>query len=118
VSTPTHTFMSDAPTQYGLPQRVLTLLDGVLSAHPEVEAAILFGSRANGSFRPESDVDLALVGHCPPASLARITFELNELPTPYTFDVLAYEQVTHPELRAHIQRAGIQLYSAPQRGTP
>jgi len=34
----------------------------VLASHPEVEAAILYGSRALGRHRPASDIDLTLIG--------------------------------------------------------
>ncbi len=34
----------------------------VLEQHPEIEAAFLFGSHAEGRAHPDSDIDLALVG--------------------------------------------------------
>ncbi len=37
----------------------------ILRRRPEIRLAILFGSRATGGARPESDIDLALLGHEP-----------------------------------------------------
>ena len=37
-------------------------LQSVLQAYPEIEAAFLFGSRAEGRARADSDIDVALVG--------------------------------------------------------
>ncbi|HTG45994.1 MAG TPA: nucleotidyltransferase domain-containing protein, partial [Verrucomicrobiae bacterium] len=38
------------------------MLIEVFRRHPEVTRVILFGSRAKGTHRPSSDVDLALTG--------------------------------------------------------
>jgi predicted nucleotidyltransferase len=44
--------------RYDLSEREVGLIRGVLSRHPEVTGALLFGSRAKGTARPASDVDL------------------------------------------------------------
>jgi predicted nucleotidyltransferase len=41
------------------------LIDAVLDRHPEVRLAVLFGSLADGTARPESDLDLAVAGDAP-----------------------------------------------------
>ena len=42
----------------------------LLSGHPQIKLAILFGSQASGSPSPDSDIDLALLGDGPlPSSL-------------------------------------------------
>ena len=46
----------------GLPETAITAIQKVLAAHPEVEQAILYGSRALGRQRPASDIDLTLIG--------------------------------------------------------
>ena len=42
----------------GLPDGAIAQIRTVFSRHPEVEKAILYGSRAKGNFKPGSDVDL------------------------------------------------------------
>jgi predicted nucleotidyltransferase len=42
-----------------------------LSGFPEIRLALLFGSRASGRSRPESDVDLAVLAHSPLAATRR-----------------------------------------------
>lgn len=100
--------------QTGLPPSVLTQVIDVLRHHPEVECAVLFGSRAKGNARPNSDIDLALYGAIPTLVLERIAEELDELPTPYLFDLQAIEGLQNPALLEHIQRVGIEIYSAAQ----
>jgi hypothetical protein len=46
----------------GLPTSAITAIQQVLATHPEVAAAILYGSRVLGRHRPASDIDLSLIG--------------------------------------------------------
>lgn len=70
-----------------LESRELQLVCGVLARHPAVTGAILFGSRAKGTARASSDIDIALEGIDDPLQAEAIASELEELPLPYTFDV-------------------------------
>ncbi|MFN8548691.1 MAG: nucleotidyltransferase domain-containing protein [Candidatus Eisenbacteria bacterium] len=97
-------------TDLGLSDRELELIRGVLRRHREVREAKLFGSRAKGVARINSDVDLALWGELSPLLEARIQGELDELPTPYTYDVQRYDAILHDALREHIDRAGRTIY--------
>ncbi|MEI8090631.1 MAG: nucleotidyltransferase domain-containing protein [Opitutaceae bacterium] len=47
---------------HGLPELTVEKIHGVLSRHPQVDRAILYGSRAKGNSKPGSDIDLTLVG--------------------------------------------------------
>jgi predicted nucleotidyltransferase len=83
----------------------------VLASHPEVEAAILYGSRALGRHRPASDIDLTLLGPAISAAvLARVDADLDDLLLPWIIDLSAYSAIRHPALLDHIQRAGVALY--------
>lgn len=95
-----------------LTEQELALVRGVFDRHPEVSAAILYGSRAKGTHRPSSDVDLAVVGDLTPLAAEAIAGELDELPLPYRFDVQPVARITHEPLREHIERVGICIYPA------
>lgn len=88
----------------GLSEAALELLRAVFAGYPQVKEAWVFGSRAMGTHRPESDVDIALYGEVDELLAARIAGELDELPLPHTFDVQAYPCVRHQPLREHIDR--------------
>ncbi|MCC6271326.1 MAG: nucleotidyltransferase domain-containing protein, partial [Microbacteriaceae bacterium] len=45
-----------------LTERELTMIRATLERFPDVSAAILYGSRAKGTAKPTSDIDLALEG--------------------------------------------------------
>ena len=46
----------------GLSEKTVEQISGVLARFRGVEGALLFGSRAKGTYRHGSDIDLALVG--------------------------------------------------------
>ena len=55
------------------------MLQAVIARHPRVSEAWLFGSRAMGTHRPESDIDIALYGDVDELLAARVA-KLDELP--------------------------------------
>ncbi|MBU6401748.1 MAG: nucleotidyltransferase domain-containing protein [Verrucomicrobia bacterium] len=79
----------------------------VFARHPEVKTVKLFGSRAKGTNTANSDVDLALWGDVDALQAEAIAAELDELPTPYKYDVKPFDLIGLPSLREHIQRVGI-----------
>lgn len=97
--------------QTGLRESDLAELRAALAQYPEVESAVLFGSRATGNWRPGSDVDICLFG---PISRERALllhdFLEEETRMPYFFDVLVWDRITGPALRDHIQRVQWPLY--------
>jgi predicted nucleotidyltransferase len=94
----------------GLNSHEILLIRRALCHFPQIEKAILFGSRAKNTHRPESDVDLALTGMGNALQVSAVSEALDELPLPYRFDVLGYSQITHAPLREHIDRVGIPIY--------
>jgi len=95
----------------GLPEATVSRIQGVLASFKEVEKAVLYGSRAKGNYRAGSDIDLTLYG---PAltfdQLGLIANELDDLLLPYTIDLSIFGQLSHPELREHIERVGRVFY--------
>jgi predicted nucleotidyltransferase len=97
--------------KYGLPERTVEKICAVLAKYPEVERAVLYGSRAKGNYKPGSDIDLTLFG----ANLTRqlcatIDDELDDLLLPYSIDLSVFSELKHPELEAHIERVGKVMY--------
>ena len=84
----------------------------VFRRHPEVTAVRLFGSRAKGTHRPQSDLDLAVWGNVDALGAQAIAAELDELPLPYHYDVLPFAAIQLQALRDHIERVGIEVFSA------
>ncbi len=96
---------------HGLTNKLVARLNGVLSRFPEVERAVLFGSRAKGTYRPGSDIDLALGGReLDWRVIGKIYEELDDLLLPYRFSLINFNRSTDPEVAAHIVRVGIPLF--------
>jgi len=98
--------------KFGLKAEAVEAICKVFRNHPEVEKGILYGSRAKGNYKPASDIDLTLKGALLDLTiLNQISWELDDLLLPYTFDLSIYNQISNPELLDHIQRVGIVFYS-------
>lgn len=96
----------------GLTPRDITTLFKILGKYPDIQEVILFGSRAKGTFRAGSDIDLAIAnGPLPPYRLARLNDDFEESSLPYFVDVISLTPDTEPALREHIQRVGIPFYT-------
>ncbi|MGE4506073.1 MAG: nucleotidyltransferase domain-containing protein [Desulfovibrionaceae bacterium] len=105
----------------GLPPGELALLREVFARHPRVDKVVLFGSRAKGTARPSSDVDLAVTGSAttPLAmDLEALALDLDELPLPYRFDLVSLDGIRRQPLAEHIGRVGVVLYERGPEAVP
>jgi uncharacterized protein len=93
---------------------VIEVTDGLNPAHRQTIRVILaafaqditrvdiFGSRAQGTQRPNSDVDLVLHGAIDETAIDRLWTLFQESSLPFSVDVKSYEQIQYTPLRAHI----------------
>lgn len=96
----------------GLKPKYRAAIIKTLSANPRVERIVLFGSRAVGTFRPTSDVDVALFGD--DLSLddqAALAEAVAELPVPQRVDIVLYHRLENEALRAHIRAHGVEWFA-------
>jgi predicted nucleotidyltransferase len=95
----------------GLNDNTIQKIRNVFTLFPEVEETILYGSRANGKFKPGSDIDLTLKGFGLNLSVInKISMELDDLLLPYTIDLSIYQQIGNADLIDHIKRVGVLFY--------
>lgn len=95
----------------GLSQSTVNMMNSVFFKYIEIEKIYVFGSRAKGNYKFNSDIDLAIVGNLSSFFAEKIANELEELPLPYKFDVQAYSQIKNLNLKEHIDRVGIVIYT-------
>ncbi|MBL9179336.1 MAG: restriction endonuclease subunit S [Verrucomicrobiaceae bacterium] len=96
---------------YGLPSESIEQIRAVFARHPELKQAILYGSRAMGTQREGSDIDLTLTGKdLNLRVLSRIETELDDLLLPYPFDLSLRRQIKNDSLLNHIERVGVLFY--------
>ena len=98
--------------KYGLKEQTINKILKVFQSFPEIEEAILYGSRAKGYFKPGSDIDLTIKGKNLNLQLInKIDLKLDDLLLPYTFDLSIYNQIDNSDLLEHIKRVGKDFYS-------
>ncbi|MEZ7884785.1 MAG: restriction endonuclease subunit S [Bacteroidales bacterium] len=96
---------------FGLKDNDYKLIKNVFHSISKIEEVIVFGSRAMGTEKPGSDVDLALKGNdIKLDDIMKLKHKLEELPIIYDFDVINYETINTPALIEHIDRHGILFY--------
>jgi predicted nucleotidyltransferase len=96
---------------YGLSPAAVLRVQEVLSRFPNIDKAVLYGSRAMGTYKVGSDIDLSLYGNgLSLQSLAAIASELDDLLLPYTIDLSLFSMLNNAELRDHIERVGKVFY--------
>jgi len=101
--------------RFGLPVAAVEKIRAVFACHPQLEKAILYGSRAKGNFRAGSDIDLTLQGDgLTHRDLLHILGELDDLLLPWTIDLSLFISLDHPELLDHIARVGVPFYERPR----
>jgi predicted nucleotidyltransferase len=95
----------------GLNEVTVEKIRGVFARFPEIEKSVLYGSRAKGNFKTGSDIDLTLYGETlTPDLRATIAAALDDLLLPYTIDLSIFEELSHDQLREHIERVGVVFY--------
>jgi predicted nucleotidyltransferase len=94
----------------GLSPRDIDLMRAVFRRFPAISEVALYGSRPKGTYRPESDIDLALIGVDDDIQAEAVAADLDELPLPSCFDVKAYGGIKYGSLREHIAHVGASLY--------
>jgi uncharacterized protein len=101
---------------FGITDNSYSLILKTIAKFPEIEKAVIFGSRAMGNYKKGSDIDLAVFGQN--IDLDRISglqSILNQrLPIPYHVDMVHFDTVENKELQDHINDVGIEIWSGDQ----
>ena len=97
---------------FGIYHKSYSLIIKAISECPQIEKAIIFGSRAMGNYKKGSDIDIAIVGaEINYEITSRLNGKLNEqLPIPYYIDVVNFNTINNDELRQHILEDGKTCY--------
>ena len=89
-------------------EKILT----VFKRRPEISRVILYGSRAKGTYKNGSDIDLAVEGvSLGLQEILRIEDEIDDLLLPWKFDICLLHQIENDGLVDHIKRAGLVLFA-------
>ena len=95
---------------FGIDDRTLKVLLKYFEGQKEIEEVRIYGSRAMAKEKPGSDIDLAIVTNVTQDLSGRIKTDLEELPTPYFFDVTDLRYLEYTPLKDHIDQFGKVFY--------
>ena len=97
--------------KYGLKEQTIFMINEVFAKYPQINNVVLYGSRAKGNFRPNSDIDLVLKGeNLDLKTLFKIETDLDNLLLPYKMDDSVFDKIENHDLIEHINRVGIEFY--------
>jgi predicted nucleotidyltransferase len=90
---------------HGLTNAQLKKIKDILSSEAHTITRVdLFGSRAKGTYRFNSDIDLVLHGSIDEKAVDRLWTKFAESNLPFKVDVKAYALVNYPPLQAHMDQ--------------
>ena len=97
-------------TMYGLEKNIIDLLLKYFSSKKQVMEVYIYDSGAMGCESKGSDIDFAILTTSQEDLSGQIKLDLEELPTPYLFDVCDLKHLSNPNLQDHIKRVGKLFY--------
>jgi type I restriction enzyme S subunit len=98
--------------KFGLEQHIIDKLIAVFEQHSKVDKAFVFGSRAKGNYRPDSDIDITIKGQeLNTDDIIAMSVAFEEKGITHKVDLINYDTIKEPDLKDHIDRVGIELYS-------
>lgn len=98
--------------KFGLEQSTIDNLTAVFEQFSKVDKAFIFGSRAKGNYRPDSDIDIAIKGqYIDTDDIIAMSIAFEEKGITHKIDLLNYDTINEPALKDHIDRVGIEFYS-------
>ncbi len=90
---------------HGLSLQQLQIIRDILTPYAALITRVgLFGSRAKGTARPNSDIDLVLYGPVSEAVADRLHSLFDESALAVTVDLLVYDRIDTPPLKSHIDQ--------------
>lgn len=103
--------MSEALKGYNIPDRLLSELIKYCSTNTNIKKVQLYGSRARGDFRLNSDVDLAFyTSNTTHSEQNLIEYRIQEIPTHLKIDIVFMNRLKKERLIQNIKRDGVILY--------
>lgn len=98
-------------TSFGLSSDKIIKINSVFNQYSDINEVLIFGSRAKGNYRDNSDIDLVIKGKgINLSTLQEIENKLEELFIPNSIDLIIYNNIENADLINHINRIGKQFY--------
>ena len=99
--------------KFGLEEKVIEEIVKEIKKYEEVEKAKIFGSRARGDYKKQSDIDIALYGDKLTNSInTNIFYDIDKLYLPYKIDLINFNTLEDEKaLKGNIEKEGVIIYA-------
>ena len=94
-----------------LDERIEKDLCGIFKTYPAITKVVLFGSRARGDYKYNSDIDLCIfsegISHL---DFSKMSLDIEDIKTALSFDLIEFEKLIKAELINNILNEGVVIY--------
>jgi len=94
--------------KYGLTEETYNKIKKVIESNNKYIFK-LFGSRARGDYKKNSDIDIAVFKNVPEKDEFKIKNEIDEIDIIYKIDLVFIKDKTKPELLKSIEKEGVEF---------
>lgn len=94
--------------RFGLNDSILEKLVKVMEKSKTVKKAVIFGSRARGDYKYNSDIDIAI--YTDGETYSGFNSDIDEATGIYKVDIVDMGKLTNAKLRQKIERDGVEIY--------
>ena len=103
--------LDSEPLRFGLSERILSSLCDVFAQFPQIESVLVYGSRANSSYRSSSDIDLAVIAPTmTEREFSRLWSALDDLTILFKLDIVLFDSHSNAALKRNIIADSVVLY--------
>lgn len=100
-------------SKFGIKENTFSDIINIFEKYPSVERVLVFGSRAKGTFKETSDIDICIFGdNIDSSKFLKIMDEIEEINTATEFDILLFNQLSKEKLKNNILKDGVEIYAA------
>ena len=92
--------------KYGLTENTFKKIKEIINKYPEYKFKV-FGSRARGDFKTNSDIDIAVEGNISKQKQIEIMNEFDLIDIPYMIDIVFMCELKKDEFIKSIKRDGV-----------
>ena len=93
---------------YGIEESIYKNLISYFNTNRYIQKVILFGSRAKGNYKYNSDIDLGIL--CDKKYKGTIAEELDEIVGIYSLDIVFLDSM-NDEIKLQVEKYGIEIYN-------
>lgn len=99
--------------KFGLDKTIIERLKKIFEKYDEVERVCIFGSRAKGTYKNTSDIDIVMYGEKLTHTInTKIYYDIDELYLVYKIDLINFNSLSEDDkLKENIIKEGVEIYA-------